>query len=955
MENTDSLMNNLPSNNTQKDHPILPKSENSINIFQNLFGLPLLGVDNGLSGRKDNKSSHGTTISKKPGHRACDSCRRRKTKCDGNKPVCGRCLRDSFKCGYVNGRARGRPPSSKSKKEAKKNDNQITSEETENNRVYASTSTDNKPTKTKKKQKKPKSVSLNINPQQNFNQNLIQELLYENPNSGSMNSQSSRSNYNNSYFSENVNMDDRFSNPFFGNNSFTENANYLDSNMNTGQIIGSQSGSMYSPNMDQTIHINDIQEQRKDNIEMQRQVFEKKRKASPKENKEFPAYFSPFQNLSNINPQLISSENQIAYQQPETQDRVDIKNLITKENARINQEKQNASNINKDPNQYKLEQAQKSRKQTLSKIYAPDYSQFLYPNTQYLNPSVLSAPMKLENSALVQNQPSSDYIGNLDYNHLQSDFDRYGGYFDSTSTKTSNTMAGYDTEGGGPINISRQQMYAKNQQQSTSNTFQDFSDFSYENSMGSSDKGKKGEFDSKNYSYDQAEAMRTAQMSVGKNSKVENVDEMMKRMQQQWMNNGETMGFGDSNDSLNLTKFLFNLSKSEASRNVSGKNQIKDVSGKTGDNTEEKGYRNTEQREISGDYNQENVFDIGVDKANILEGVSYPNMFFNREKFNNLNTSFNEEKKEQKEEAKNQLDFLTKEYTLDFEKYLKSTTKQTLGKDKENNQAIKTEDVKETNIMIGNFEDIIKEETYLNFPTIEYTTPDEQTTHEINSKKSFSMSPHLESIYLNLHPTYLLDNQKYINKKTGKVVTFDSKPSYCSVTPQDGNPNYQQNKVISLGESINIGEMADQYISGTNFAKNNNHSNMSCYLSVPANISNFKLNHSHHHKPGACCDNVHYKSDMTLNKSYCCEQNYNDHITNTTKMNLTPQDAEDYSQNQYPVIINSPQKSPFMNSQLSQNVFVSSMPIHGSHISDMVGLGFENNKADRRTNTRNGH
>ncbi|OLY83873.1 Peroxisome proliferation transcriptional regulator [Smittium mucronatum] len=72
------------------------------------------GSDNysSANAEKINAGSNSASL-KKPGHRACDSCRRRKTKCDGNKPSCGRCLRDNFKCEYCNGRARGRPPSSK--------------------------------------------------------------------------------------------------------------------------------------------------------------------------------------------------------------------------------------------------------------------------------------------------------------------------------------------------------------------------------------------------------------------------------------------------------------------------------------------------------------------------------------------------------------------------------------------------------------------------------------------------------------------------------------------------------------------------------------------------------------------------------------------------------------------------------------------------------------------------
>ncbi|PVU95927.1 hypothetical protein BB561_001497 [Smittium simulii] len=50
---------------------------------------------------------------RKSGHRACDCCRKRKTKCDGAKPSCGRCVRDKLTCTYSSGRSRGRPAANK--------------------------------------------------------------------------------------------------------------------------------------------------------------------------------------------------------------------------------------------------------------------------------------------------------------------------------------------------------------------------------------------------------------------------------------------------------------------------------------------------------------------------------------------------------------------------------------------------------------------------------------------------------------------------------------------------------------------------------------------------------------------------------------------------------------------------------------------------------------------------
>ncbi|OMH82703.1 Sterol regulatory element-binding protein ECM22 [Zancudomyces culisetae] len=71
--------------------------------------------------RKDSASKSQSP--KKPGHIACDSCRRRKTKCDGGKPSCGKCLKDKFTCEYNSERARGRPPASKSKRNVEGEDN----------------------------------------------------------------------------------------------------------------------------------------------------------------------------------------------------------------------------------------------------------------------------------------------------------------------------------------------------------------------------------------------------------------------------------------------------------------------------------------------------------------------------------------------------------------------------------------------------------------------------------------------------------------------------------------------------------------------------------------------------------------------------------------------------------------------------------------------------------------
>ncbi|OMJ23884.1 putative transcriptional regulatory protein [Smittium culicis] len=107
---------------SQNNAPIKPIQPNLAPISNNNMGGNVLCIsnsktDNGLSKKILTPDLNNPSINqaKKPGHRACDSCRRRKTKCDGNKPSCGRCIRDNFKCEYCSGRARGRPPASKTK------------------------------------------------------------------------------------------------------------------------------------------------------------------------------------------------------------------------------------------------------------------------------------------------------------------------------------------------------------------------------------------------------------------------------------------------------------------------------------------------------------------------------------------------------------------------------------------------------------------------------------------------------------------------------------------------------------------------------------------------------------------------------------------------------------------------------------------------------------------------
>ncbi|PVV04761.1 hypothetical protein BB560_000729 [Smittium megazygosporum] len=101
----------------EKKYMILPKTENVINSDGNMI------AGNNQSGYlqyNDKRLEKKFTPFRKPGHRACDSCRRRKTKCDGAKPSCGRCARDKFNCTYVSGRARGRPATKKNNKPTKK-------------------------------------------------------------------------------------------------------------------------------------------------------------------------------------------------------------------------------------------------------------------------------------------------------------------------------------------------------------------------------------------------------------------------------------------------------------------------------------------------------------------------------------------------------------------------------------------------------------------------------------------------------------------------------------------------------------------------------------------------------------------------------------------------------------------------------------------------------------------
>ncbi|OMJ18989.1 putative transcriptional regulatory protein [Smittium culicis] len=107
---------------SQNNAPIKPIQPNLAPINSNNMGGSVLCIsnsktNNGLSKKMLNPDLANPSVNplKKPGHRACDSCRRRKTKCDGNKPSCGRCIRDNFKCEYCSGRARGRPPASKTK------------------------------------------------------------------------------------------------------------------------------------------------------------------------------------------------------------------------------------------------------------------------------------------------------------------------------------------------------------------------------------------------------------------------------------------------------------------------------------------------------------------------------------------------------------------------------------------------------------------------------------------------------------------------------------------------------------------------------------------------------------------------------------------------------------------------------------------------------------------------
>jgi len=73
--------------------------------YRDLLPASQTGRPDELSKRPSSQSS-GSVQGQRPRRRqnltriACETCRIKKTKCDGRRPVCSRCELDSFECGY---------------------------------------------------------------------------------------------------------------------------------------------------------------------------------------------------------------------------------------------------------------------------------------------------------------------------------------------------------------------------------------------------------------------------------------------------------------------------------------------------------------------------------------------------------------------------------------------------------------------------------------------------------------------------------------------------------------------------------------------------------------------------------------------------------------------------------------------------------------------------------------